>query len=57
MTLTRRFPSSGPGSVCSKLDSMTSAPTFTLDRRTVLHLASDQSVSTLAIDEDSWTQR
>ena len=35
---------------------MTSAPTFTLDRRTVLHLAPDQSVSTLAIDEDSWAQ-
>ena len=35
---------------------MTSAPTFTLDRRTVLHLAPDQSVSTLLIGEDSWAQ-
>jgi mannose-6-phosphate isomerase-like protein (cupin superfamily) len=45
-----------PGVVRSKLDSMTSAPTFTLDRRTVLHLAPDQSVSTLLIGEDSWAQ-
>ena len=35
---------------------MTNAPTITLDRRTVLHLASDQSVSTLSIHEDSWAQ-
>jgi quercetin dioxygenase-like cupin family protein len=40
--------------VRSKLDSMTSVSTFTLDRRTVLHLAPDQSVSTLSVDEDYW---
>jgi mannose-6-phosphate isomerase-like protein (cupin superfamily) len=33
---------------------MTSVPTFTLGRRTVLHLAPDQSVSTLSVDDDYW---
>src|ERR1700733_13770799 len=29
-------------------------PPFTLDRRTVLHVAPDQSMSTLSVDGDSW---
>jgi mannose-6-phosphate isomerase-like protein (cupin superfamily) len=33
---------------------MTSAPTFRLDRHTVLHLATDQSLSILPVDENSW---
>jgi len=36
---------------------MTSAPTFTLDRRTVLHLAPDQSASTVPVDENYWAHR
>jgi mannose-6-phosphate isomerase-like protein (cupin superfamily) len=38
------------------MDSMTttSVPTFTLDRRTVLHVAPDQSMAILAVDGDSW---
>ncbi len=52
--MTSRFPSTGPGSFARQLDSMTSAPTFTLDRRTVLHLAPDQSVSTVHVDENYW---
>src|ERR1700722_17185815 len=33
---------------------MTSVPTFTLGRRTVLHLVHDQSYSTLSVDDDYW---
>jgi quercetin dioxygenase-like cupin family protein len=30
------------------------APAFTLDRRNVLHLAADQSMAALSVDEDAW---
>jgi mannose-6-phosphate isomerase-like protein (cupin superfamily) len=36
---------------------MTSAPTFILDRHTVLHLAPDQSASTVPVDESYWAHR
>ncbi len=36
---------------------MTSAPAFTLDRRTVLHLAPDQSAATVPVDEEFWARR
>ena len=34
-----------------------SVPIFTLDRHTVLHLASDQSASTVRVDESYWAHR
>ena len=33
---------------------MTGASTFTLNRHRVLHVAPDQSMSTLSVEEDSW---
>jgi mannose-6-phosphate isomerase-like protein (cupin superfamily) len=36
---------------------VTSAPTFTLDRRTVLHLAPDLSAATVPVDENFWAHR
>jgi mannose-6-phosphate isomerase-like protein (cupin superfamily) len=36
---------------------VTSALTFTLDRHTVLHLAPDQSASTVPVDENYWAHR
>lgn len=39
------------------MDGMTNVPTFRLDRRTVLHLAPDQSASPFWVDEDTWTRQ
>jgi mannose-6-phosphate isomerase-like protein (cupin superfamily) len=51
------FPHYRTSTVHSKLDTMTSAPTFTLDRHTVVHLAPDQSASTVPVDENYWAHR
>jgi mannose-6-phosphate isomerase-like protein (cupin superfamily) len=51
------FPHYRTSTVRSKLDTMTSAAAFTLDRDTVLHLAPDQSASTVPVDENYWAHR
>ena len=48
-----RYRAASRGSMMDTM-TMTSAPTFTLNRHTVLHVAPDQSMSTLSVDEGSW---
>jgi mannose-6-phosphate isomerase-like protein (cupin superfamily) len=58
----QRFSHYRAGSGGWNMDLVTNATTppgsapFTLDRRTVLHLAPDQSMATLSMDEDSWAR-
>jgi mannose-6-phosphate isomerase-like protein (cupin superfamily) len=51
------FPLYRTAAVRSRLDTMTGAPTFTLDDHTVLHLAPDQSAATVPVDENFWAHR